>query len=79
MPNPTDAEKASGIRKYLLAEDLTRPTHEMFKKLIEDDRINTVWTINGSLRYTLSGDEKKNVHRVESPFVPISSFLGRPT
>ena len=79
MPNPTDAEKAGGIRKFLLAEDLTKPTHDMFKKLIEDSRVNTVWTISGSLRYTLAGDEKKNVHRVVSPYLPIDSILGVPS
>jgi len=78
MPNPTDAERAGGIRKYLLAEDLTKPTHDMFKKLIEDDRTSTVWTISGSLRYTRAGDEKKTVHRVDSPFMPVNSILGAP-
>jgi hypothetical protein len=79
MPSPTDAERAGGVRKYLLAEDLTRPTHDMFKKLIEDARTCTVWTISGSLRYTLAGDEKKTVHRVDSPFMSINSILGAPS
>lgn len=76
LPNPTDAEKASGIRKFLLAEDLTKPSHDMFKKLIDDPRTCTVWTMSGALRYTLAGDEKKTVHRVESPFLPLSTILG---
>ncbi len=78
MPNPTDAERAGGVRKYLLAEDLTKPTYDMFKTLIEDTRVNTVWTISGFLRYTLVGDEKKTVHKVDSPFMPINSILGVP-
>ena len=57
LPNPLASECAGGIKKFLLSEDLTKPNLDIFKRLIADKRIGTVWTIGGAARFVLAEDE----------------------
>ena len=75
MPSPMDAEKAAGIKKFLLAEDLTRANLDVFKRLIADKRIGTVWTISGAARFILAEDQSKHVFRMPSPFLSVDEIL----
>ena len=79
LPEPLMAEKAAGIRKFLLSEDLTRANLDVFKRLIADKRIGTVWTIGGAARFILAEDEDKLVRRVSSPFLSVDEIVQRCT
>jgi hypothetical protein len=37
-------------------EDLTRDTHLMLRNLVDDDRVDKAWTIDGTMRFTLASD-----------------------
>jgi len=74
MPTPTDAEKEAGIRRFIVVEDLTPPTHKLLKDLQEDPRTEKVWTINGQIQYTTTGSTV--VKKVKCVFDPISAILG---
>ena len=75
LPSPLDSERAVGIKKYLLSEDLTKANLEVFKRLIADKRVGTVWTIGGTARFVLAEDEDRRVFRVSSPFLPTDQII----
>jgi outer membrane murein-binding lipoprotein Lpp len=66
-PSPTDAEKAAGIKRFIVVEDLTVATYKMMKELQGDDRVEKVWSVDGHLRLVLNGDDK-GVKKVKSVF-----------
>ena len=76
-PAPLDSECAAGVKKFLLSEDLTKPNLEIFKSLINDKRVGTVWTIGGAARFVLAEDVDKIVHRVSSPFLSVDEILSQ--
>ena len=65
MPRPTDAEVAAGVKKYFVFEDLTKTTYVNMKKMMGDDRVEKVWTIDGKLHYILRHDITKKVQVVK--------------
>ena len=75
LPEPSAAERAAGIRKFLLAEDLTKANLDLFKRLIDDKRIGTVWTIGGCARFVLADDADKHVHKAASPFLSVDQIV----
>ena len=77
LPNPMDAEKAAGVKRFLLAEDLTKANLEIFKRLIADSRVGPVWTINGCARFVLVDDANKKVLKVPSPFMSVDEIIDR--
>ena len=75
MPSPLASECAAGIKKFLLSEDLTKPNLDVFKRLIDDKRVGTVWTIAGCARFIFAEDESKRVHKVSSPFLSVDEII----
>jgi hypothetical protein len=74
MPTPTDAEKAAGIVRYYINEDLTPETMKKVRELRESDRVERVWTMDGRIRLTLVGDTN-NIIRLPSPYVTLEEAI----
>jgi hypothetical protein len=74
VPPPSDEEKRSGIKSYILAEDLTSPTFRMMKLLQADERVCKVWSAEGRLKFTLRSDTN-TIHRVKSVFLPVDKII----
>ena len=75
MPPPSQAKKAAGIKRFAAVEDLTKPTHQLFRALVDDKRIGAVWTVDGRIRFCRSEDESKRVYKVYSPFTTVEELL----
>jgi len=75
LPTPSTAERAGGIKRFSLVEDLTRPTHQLFRELIADERVGAVWTVDGRIRFCRSGDESNRVFKAPSPFTSVEDLL----
>ena len=76
LPAPTAAEKALGIRRYLLTEDLTNDNYKCLKALRDDSRISRAWSVEGNIRFVRSNDPGNSIMRVNSPYEHISTLLG---
>jgi hypothetical protein len=75
LPTPSTAERAGGIKRFSLVEDLTRPTHQLFRNLVADERVGAVWTVDGRIRFTLSGDKANKIFKAPSPFTSVDELL----
>jgi hypothetical protein len=75
MPAPPAADIAAGIKRYIVVEDLTRDSHRMLKSLGEDARVDKVWTIDGTIRFTLANDATHSVKRVKSVYDSIDAVI----
>jgi hypothetical protein len=76
MPPPTPAEKDMGIEKFTMAEDLTPATFKKFKELQADTRTGKIWTTDGKIRFTTSGDkDSKKIYTVKSVFDSVDTIL----
>ncbi len=60
--------------KYPVFEDLTRDTFNTLKSLSNDTRTGAVWTVNGSIRYKLSGETE--IRKVSDIFDDVNTILG---
>ena len=56
---------AAGVKKYLVFKFLTKTTYVNMKKIMGDDRVEKVWTIDGKLHYKLCHDTTKKVQVVK--------------
>jgi hypothetical protein len=74
MPSPSDAEKAAGVSRYYINEDLTPETARKVKELRGSALVERVWTIDGRIRLTKVGDPN-TVIKVNSPFVSLEEAL----
>jgi hypothetical protein len=74
-PEPTDAEKTAGIKRYHIAEDLTPSTFNLLMDLRSNGAVERAWTTEGQVRYTLKNDQSSYVHKVKSVFEPIDSYI----
>jgi len=68
LPPPTEAERAAGVRRLAMVEELTPLTFKYLKSLRECSQVNRAWTINGQILYTLNNDPQNTVRRVSSLF-----------
>jgi len=75
IPSPTDEEKKAGAVKFALVEDLTGPTHKKLKEMQQEEKVDRAWTMDGSIRFTISGDKSGTIRRVKSIFDPIDVIL----
>jgi chromosome segregation ATPase len=75
LPNPTDAEKAAGLKKFLLVEDLTPPTFAFLKLMKEDKRVERAWTVDGQIKFIKAGDKENVIHKVRSIYNTIDSLF----
>jgi hypothetical protein len=74
IPSPSDAERAAGVSRYYVNEDLTPDTAHKVKGLRSSDLVERVWTIDGRIRYTKKEDPNI-VIKVSSPFVSLEEAL----
>jgi hypothetical protein len=75
MPSPTDAEKAAGVSRYYVNEDLTPATMRKVKELRECERVERVWTIDGRIRFTTVGSNI--IYKLPSPFMAIDDVMSK--
>ena len=75
IPATSAAERAGGIKRFSLVEDLTRPTHQLFRELVADERVGAVWTVDGRIRFIRSGDKANKVVKAPSPFMSVEELL----
>jgi hypothetical protein len=73
IPAVSAAEKAAGINRLVVVEDLVPVIHKKMKEMMGNDAFDKVWSINGHIRFTVPGDN--SVHRVPSPFSSIQDIL----
>ena len=74
LPTLPPAEKSAGIKKVLLVEDLTVPTLTKMKEMKNDTRVAKVWTMEGSIRFTLV-TKPDEMRKVSSVFMPLADLL----
>ena len=74
LPTPSAAEKSAGIKKVLLVEDLTVPTLHKMKELKNDTRVAKVWTMEGSIRFTLVA-KPDEMRKLPSVFMALADLL----
>lgn len=60
-PAPSKEQKDNGVEMFRVVEDLTRLNHQRLQSLIEDNRVEKVWSIQGKFRLILKDDVKKTV------------------
>ena len=61
--------------KFPIFEDLTKDTYSTLKGLADDARTGAVWTINGNIRYKLSGETE--VRKVSNIHDSIETILSK--
>jgi len=76
LPPPTDAEKAAGLKRFHITEDLTHASYDCLQALRANDKIERAWSVGGEVRFTRKGDTTNHVHKVKSVFDPISLIVG---
>jgi len=68
LPSPSEAERAAGIRRFAVVEELTPLTFKYLKQLRECREVERAWTVNGQILYILNGDQLRTVRRISSIF-----------
>jgi hypothetical protein len=74
IPSPSDAERAAGVSRYYINEDLTPDTAHKVKELRSCELVERVWTIDGRIRFTKVGDPN-HIIKISSPFVSLEEAL----
>ena len=74
VPLPSDGERKSGLRNFILVEDLTPEAHGLLKALKQDSRTEKVWSVNGTVHFTRPG--VPGYCKVRSVFDTVDSILG---
>ena len=74
LPTPSAAEKSTGIKKVLIVEDLMVPTLHKMKELKNDTRVAKVWTMEGSIRFTLVA-KPDEMRKLPSVFMALADLL----
>jgi hypothetical protein len=73
IPLPTDEEKSSGAKRYIIAEDLTGPSFRMLRLLQAYDRVSKVWSAEGQIRYVLKSDP--TIKKVSSVHLTVDQII----
>jgi len=68
LPSPSEAERAAGIKRFAVVEELTSLTFKYLKQLRECRQVERAWTVNGQILYILNGDQQRIVRRIPSIF-----------
>jgi len=74
ISSPTTQERAAGIKRFVLVEDLTPPNYKKLSELLGDERIEKAWSIEGRLRFVLSGSDK-SVKKVKSVYDSVDQYI----
>ena len=74
IPAPGDSDRRSGIKRYILVEDLTPEAHSLLKAMQKDSRTDKVWTLNGTIHFSRPGVE--GFSKVKNIFDTLDVILG---
>ena len=74
FPTPSDAEKDSGVKRYVMVEDLTSPTYSLLKALQDHTGVAKAWTIEGRIRFARA-DKPNSVVKVKSVFEHVEKIV----
>jgi len=72
---PTDQEKATGLKRFWISEDLTQPAFKKLKELQNCVHIEKAWSVDGRLHFMLPDNDV--IHRVSSVFDDIVVILDK--
>jgi len=72
-PKPNTTERDMGITRFIINEDLTPATYKKMLELKTQEEVEKVWTVEGRIRYTISGSS--TVRKVRSSFDSIDTIL----
>ena len=75
MPTPSPLEVAAGIKRFTAVEDLTVVCYKKLREMNDCVDIDKVWSVEGKLRYTLTGDS--TVRKVKSVFDSLQVITNR--
>jgi hypothetical protein len=75
IPQPPEEEKALGIVRYNISEDLTPPCYRLVRDLNRHEEVAKVWTVEGRVRMLLKGSQ--TVHKVRSVFDSADSIVSK--
>jgi len=76
-PKPTEAEISEGASRFSISEDLTPPTYKALRLLQESRLTESVWTVEGRIRFTLANDPSKSVKKVRSVFDHVEDMVSK--
>lgn len=54
-------------------EDLTRPNFNKFRAISQHEQVQSCWTVNGTIRYKLKGEE--TIRKVKSVFASVDDII----
>jgi hypothetical protein len=74
-PAPTNDEKAAGIVRFTIAEDLTPQCFKLLRELQRNEDVTKAWTTEGKIRFTVRGNT--TVHRVKSVYDPAYVIINK--
>ena len=72
---PSPLEGAAGIKRFTAVEDLTVVCYKKLREMNDCVDIDKVWSVEGKLRYTLTGDS--TVRKVKSVFDSLQVITNR--
>jgi len=72
---PSDQEKALGLKRFWISEDLTQPAFKKLKELQNCVQIEKAWSVDGRLNFMLPGSNV--IHRVSSVFDDLLVILDK--
>lgn len=75
IPKPTEADRAAGSLRFIIAEDLTPACFRALKSLQDDDRVSGAWTVEGKIRLVMADDPSKTVRAVKSIFDNLDDMI----
>ena len=75
IPDPTETEKAAGLKRFHMVEDLTAAAYNCMMELRANDKVERCWSTDGEIRFTKTGDSSNYVYKVKSVFDNISLIL----
>ena len=73
-PAPSEAEKALGVRRFIIVEDLSPSTYRKLREISSDERVNRAWTTGGQIRFVFKGEDRA-VRLVKSVFDSVEYIL----
>ena len=74
FPIPSDAEKATGVKRYVMVEDLTSPTYSLLKALQDHSGVAKAWSIEGRIRFSRT-DKPNVVVKVKSVYEHVEKIV----
>lgn len=75
LPLAQPADRPLGLKRPNIMEDLTPDTYRFLKAIKTDPRFERAWTVEGQIRFIVSGDRSNSVRRVVSVYDSLELLL----